>query len=120
MAKILVVDDEMELLNIVKLLLCKIGHTVTGLCNAKDILKSAKKFMPDVILLDVKLSGRDGRELCKQLKSNIFVKKIPVILFSAVLGIKETYQKFNASDFISKPFDCDELIKTIEKYIKAV
>lgn len=116
--KILVVDDDIDILGLVTLLLASKDYKVHSLCRAEETFESAKKFRPDLILLDVNLAGYDGREICKQLKCDEVAKHIPVILFSATPGVKETYHECEAADFIAKPFNGWELIETIERHLK--
>ncbi len=70
-----------------------------------------------MILLDVLLSGKDGREIVKYLKSQDETRYIPVIMFSAHPSAEETARKAGADDFIAKPFDIDELLVKIAHYI---
>lgn len=118
MAKVLVIDDDIDILIVVNILLTAHGYKVQMLLNGEEIFEQTKTFNPDVILLDVSLAGYDGREICKRLKTDETIKDIPVILFSATPGIKDTYHEFEANDFIAKPFDVYDLIDTVKKYIK--
>ena len=119
MAKVLVVDDDVDILSVVKILLSSQGYKVHTLYNGEHTFELAKTFQPDIILLDVGLAGHDGREICKGLKGDATIKDIPVILFSAMPGIKETLSKYDAADFIAKPFDVYDLVETIKKHLKA-
>ena len=118
MAKILVVDDDRDILDMVKLLLNTQRYSVETIFKGDQVLEQAKIFMPDLILLDVKLGGHDGRTLCKHIKSVDTLKHIPIILFSATPGLAETYAECEATDFVAKPFDAFELIKKIEKHLQ--
>lgn len=120
MAKILIVDDEVEILEVVSLLLTMHGFTVQKLSDAGKAVSEINTFNPDVVLLDVNLSGYDGRKICKQLKSaDSAYKDIPIILFSAMHDLHLTYPECEATDFISKPFDNNKLVEKIKKYTKA-
>ena len=78
------------------------------MCNTSDL--------PDILLLDMLLSGKDGREITKQLKSQDSTKHIPIILFSAYPSVEEDARRSGADDFIAKPFDIDVLLAKIEQY----
>ncbi len=119
MKKILIVDDDKEILMIVELLLNVHGYKVQSIFDPSDITKDVKTFRPDVILMDINMGKHDGREICKLLKSDTLIKAIPVILFSAMHNLQETHRECEATDFIAKPFDSMELIKIIEKHLKA-
>jgi DNA-binding response OmpR family regulator len=117
MAKILVIDDDKELLEIVKLLLTMHDYAISTIFNAEETLEQINLFEPDLILLDIDLGKHDGRKICKQLKTNIIHKHIPVILVSANAQLEETYSECKACDFITKPFDIFHLMKKIEEHL---
>lgn len=118
MTKILIVDDDKDILEVVKLLLTHHNYDVQTIFDPEETIDQIKTFKPDVILLDVNIGQQDGRVICKFLKSDITIKHIPVILFSALPGLQDTFPECEATGFIAKPFDAYELIKTIEKHLK--
>jgi len=73
--------------------------------------------LPDLILLDVLLSGKDGREIVKQLKSQEETKSIPIIMFSAHPSAEKTAREAGADDFVAKPFHIDFLLAVVAKYL---
>jgi DNA-binding response OmpR family regulator len=117
MAKILIVDDDKDILDVVTLLLTTKGYDVQTIFNAEETLDKIKSFNPDLILLDVNIGKHDGREVCKILKSDGTIKHIPVILFSAMPGLQHIYHECEATGYIAKPFDVSELIGTLERYL---
>ena len=117
MAKILIIDDDKDILEIVKLLLTMHNYSVLGIFDADEILAQINFFEPDLILLDIDLGNYDGRKICKQLKTHKIYKNIPVILVSANDQLKETYAECKACDFITKPFDIYHLMKKIEEHL---
>ncbi|MEO7292946.1 MAG: response regulator [Ginsengibacter sp.] len=119
MKKILIVDDDKDILMIVELLLNAHGYKVQTIFDPTDIVEDVKRFRPGVILMDVNIGQHDGREICKTLKSDALVQSIPIILFSAMHNLQETHRECEATDFIVKPFDSLELIKIIEKHLKS-
>src|SRR5665647_3407343 len=99
MMKVLVADDDAAILEVVEVILKHQEFKIKSRIQAKDILQQVKSFKPDVILLDVNLSGHDGMEICKQLKSaESSCKHIPVILFSALPGLKTKQVECEADD----------------------
>jgi DNA-binding response OmpR family regulator len=74
--------------------------------------------LPDLILIDVLLSGKDGREIVKSLKSQQETKQIPTIMFSAHPSAEETMQQAGADDFLEKPFDIDVLLAKITHHLQ--
>ena len=120
MAKILVVDDDTDILSVMEMLLTMKGFQVEVVSKGDTILTKVYSFKPDLILLDVLLSGHDGRTICRDLKSTKETQHIPVIMFSAHPGAAASIAEYGANDFISKPFDVNNLIQKIKTQIQAV
>lgn len=119
MNKILVIDDEKDILSILEIVFTANKLIVKTMSNPANFLKEIKDFLPDVILMDVNMGHHDGRKICKLLKADIVHKHIPVILFSAQPNIQETYPECEANDFIAKPFDVTDILALVKKYLKA-
>jgi DNA-binding response OmpR family regulator len=113
MSKILVVDDDLDILSVMEILLSMKGFQVEVTSKGDNTFSKIDSFKPDLILLDVLISGFDGRTICKQLKSNKETQHIPVIMFSAHPGAAATIADYGADDFIAKPFDVDHLLKKV-------
>ena len=113
MPRILVVDDDVDILSVMKILLTMKGFEVEVTSKGEDALPKTESFKPDLILLDVLISGHDGRTICKLLKSNKTASHIPVIMFSAHPGAAATISDYGANDFIAKPFDVNNLMKKV-------
>lgn len=113
---ILVVDDSQALLDVMTVALEAEGYEVitslTGEC-----FRHMERNLPDLILLDVLLSGEDGGEICQRLKSSEKTRHIPVILISAHAGLAETAAKCGADSFLIKPFHLKEFRDIVKKYI---
>jgi len=111
MPKILVIDDDKDLLDITQTLLVKEGFEVETNVNWDDALQKIETFQPQLILLDVFLNGIDGLDICKQLKSMPHTKHIPVMIFSGYPRVAENViYEYGADDFIAKPFEVTDLI----------
>jgi DNA-binding response OmpR family regulator len=115
--KILVVDDEPDILEFLQVILEEEGYSVATTEKGEYVEKLHDEGLPDLILLDVLLSGRDGREIVKQLKSQEETKSIPVIMFSAHPSAEKTAREAGAEDFVEKPFDIDHLLAVVAKYL---
>ena len=113
MSKILVVDDDVDILSVMEILLSMKGFEVQVTSKGENALPKIESFKPDLILLDVLISGHDGRVICKQLKSNESTRHIPVIMFSAHPGAAATIADYGANDFIAKPFDVKNLMQKV-------
>lgn len=119
MNRVLIVDDNFDILWVVETVLKRYGFEVMALPKGEDVLPRTKTFHPQIILLDVFLSGIDGIEVCNKLKSNPVTKDIPVIMFSAHTNFPDIKKFCKADDFIAKPFDVNDLIKKIKYQIDA-
>lgn len=114
MKKILVVDDDSDILYVVELILVHHQFIVKTTTEWSVISKAIKVFVPDLILLDIDLGGADGGEICHKLKQSPQTKEIPVILFS-VHNMPEEYLKaHDAQGFLNKPFIPADLVKIIK------
>jgi CheY-like chemotaxis protein len=114
---ILVVDDDPDILDFLHDLLELEGYTVAVSAKVDYLEKLQNGDLPDLILLDVFLSGRDGREIVKSLKNQEETRLIPVIMFSAHPSAEATARAAGADDFLAKPFDLDELLEKITHYL---
>jgi len=118
MHRILIIDDEEDVLVPLKNLLEKEGFEVATLSRGGTALKTVEAFKPDVMLLDIKLREFDGRDICYELKANKKTKNIKIILCSAHVIADNGYIDYGADDFISKPFKLQLLVKKIQHHIK--
>jgi DNA-binding response OmpR family regulator len=116
--KILVVDDDPDILDALRFMLEDSGYEVktTEKGEYAENLRDTNGGLPDVIILDVLLSGKDGRIICQKLKSQEETKRIPIIMISAHPNAKHSVSAVGADDFMAKPFDMDELLAKIAKY----
>jgi len=116
MYNLMVIDDNVEMLNALKLVLEANDYQVLCVQNYQKAHQAITQFAPHLIIVDILLSGFDGRELCKEIKST---QTIPVILMSALWDAGKSAAESNADAFIKKPFDLDELTTLIEKLLTA-
>ena len=112
--RILVIDDDQEILDVVREILTGEGYSVKAGLNSTS-LQNLESEPPDLILLDVLLQGEDGRELCRQVKSHEQTRRIPVILFSANMAVNSSVSACGADDFLAKPFRMKELLDLVAK-----
>lgn len=114
MHKVLVVDDDPGILDSMEIALGMQGYDVETTTKGEETFSKIASFNPDLIFMDVYLSGMNGLEITKQLKENDKTKNIPVIMFSANKSMKEVFHESGADDFIRKPFNMDELYSKIK------
>jgi DNA-binding response OmpR family regulator len=115
--KILIADDDPAICDAVQFMLEEEGYDVDTTVNGETIYKMEANF-PDVLLLDIWMSGQDGRDICKYLKKKALTKRIPIIMLSASRDIAESAKEAGADDFLPKPFNMDDLLEKIAKYTK--
>ncbi len=118
--KILVIDDDEGILAAFEAMLTGEGYSVETSSTVYPLLSLTKDNTPDLVLLDVLLSGADGRDICKQLKHQSFTKHIPIIMVSAALNMEKSVMESSADDFITKPFEINDLLDKVKKYIITV
>ena len=116
--KLLVVDDEQDILEFLKVILEDEGYSVVTTDKDDYLERLNNDTPPDLILLDLLLSGKDGREIVKHLKMQENTKHIPIIMFSAHPGAQETTRQAGADDFVAKPFEIDLLLSKIKQHLK--
>jgi len=119
--KILIVDDEPELLDFAAMRVKSFGYDAITAVNGENALTILQTTTPDLILLDVMMPGRDGYEICNEIKSDPKLAKIPIVLFTAKPQQKErlkaNYEFIAADDYILKPFEPEDLLAKIKKFI---
>jgi DNA-binding response OmpR family regulator len=116
--KVVYVEDEPEMVDLVRLILQKKGIEVYGANGGKQGLAKIQEIIPDLVLLDLMMPDMDGWELLRQIKEGETTEKIPVVIITAkaqmvdkVLGLQAT----NVDDYIVKPFSSQQLIECIER-----
>ena len=117
MAKIIIVDDNADVLHVMQLLLSSRGYEIATTTKGEEIHNLISTFQPHLIFLDIHLSGLDGRDISRRLKTDEETRHIPVILFSANVIKGTTLEESLADEFIAKPFDIHELLLKVNKLI---
>ena len=116
--KILVVDDEWELRNLLTEFLTGEGYDVIQASNGEEALELAEKEEPQVILLDVKMPGIDGIEVCRSLKEEDKTRFIPIIMVTALEDRDVDAFVEGADDFVTKPFSLVELSFRVKSMLR--
>ncbi len=116
---ILIVDDAPANLRLLSQMLSKLGYGVRAVTSGKRALTSVRTAPPDLILLDIKMPGMDGYEVCKHLKADPEMRNIPVIFISALDDIQDKVQAFAAGgvDYITKPFQIEEVLARVDTHL---
>ncbi len=112
---ILIAEDDTSILEAMQIMLEDAGYEVATTVDGQAI-RDMQDELPDVILLDIWMSGIDGTGICHNLKSQDHTKHIPIILCSANRDTKKLAKACGADDFLAKPFEMLDLLGKIEKY----
>ncbi|MGZ4999077.1 MAG: diguanylate cyclase [Methylomonas sp.] len=118
-SNILIIDDDPNALKLLKDILTVEGHHVRPFNNGELALRSAEAEAPDLILLDIRMPGMDGFEVCRRLKENLRLTGIPVIFISAANDLEDKVRAFQAGgvDYITKPFQKEEVIARVKTHV---
>jgi DNA-binding response OmpR family regulator len=109
---IMIADDDAGIVDAVAIMLQLAGYETRSTFKGSTLL-SLSAPLPDLIILDIWMSGEDGTEICKQLKNDEATKDIPILMFSASKEIEKSARAAGANDFIAKPFDMNDLLSKI-------
>lgn len=102
--RILIADDDEGIVHSLSMILESMGYEVFCILNGDKVI-SAVKTLPDLILLDIWISGVDGREICRKIRSDPATRAIPVLMISASEENQQSALDAGASDFLGKPFE---------------
>ena len=119
--KILVVDDEPDLLELVRDTLEMAGYTVITASDGEEGLKSISEDSPDLVILDIKMPKIDGMEVLETVRKNPLLNELPIIMLTSLKGesmIKEA-KEIGANDYIVKPFNQIDLLNRVKRVISS-
>jgi CheY-like chemotaxis protein len=111
---ILVIDDEPDILDIVRMTLEPEGYHVDTACDGLEALESLSRHTPDLILLDIKMPVMDGLAFSREYHSR-YDHVAPIVVFTAAADARMRVEETGASGWISKPFDLIRLIEVVDK-----
>ena len=118
--KILIVDDDHDVVEILRSLLSYKGFTVVAVYDGASALSKVKEEKPDLVVLDIMMPGMDGYNVCETIKTDPETKNIPVIMLTAkdMFGDVEKALEKKADWYIAKPYDNRYLIDKINQFVK--
>ena len=116
--RILVIDDDEDILEILNLIFQENGYEIV-LSNTGEAAAHIKVIQPDMVLLDVRIVGsaKDGPQICREIKSQLETRHLPVILVSAETDLAVIAEECGANAYIAKPFDIFELLSQVKVYL---
>lgn len=115
MAKILIVDDDIETIKLFEAIVKSGGHDTQSVTESINSIKAVQTYKPDLILLDIMMANINGIEICKFIKSDASMREIPVVMVSALhdVGTKRDAANAGADDFIVKPVSPKTFVQQI-------
>ncbi|WP_029286343.1 PleD family two-component system response regulator [Pedobacter sp. R20-19] len=114
--KILIADDDEGIVDAITMILEVMGYDVEFTYDG-GVVVDAVKNKPDLILLDIWMSGHDGRDICKLLKGDPQYQQIPILMISASRDIRQSALDAGANDFMEKPFEMDALLNKVKELL---
>jgi len=118
--KVMVVDDEKNVLDLVGMILQVEGYEVSKANDGIECLDTIEEVNPDLVLLDVKMTRMDGWMVFEKLKENPRTKDIPVAMLTVMAHLKDKERALNelgVDDYITKPFAPDDLVRRVQKLL---
>ena len=115
---ILVLDDDPDICIMIKMVLDYYGYDAMDAGNEENARKIISSNHVDLLIMDMLLSGVDGTDICRQLKQDKETSSIPILMFSAHPTAKETCLAAGADDFISKPFEMNDMMDKISFFLE--
>lgn len=120
MKKVLIVDDEQDIVESLKFVLETEGYECFTAYNGEDGLKAAKEIRPDLIILDIMMPKMNGYKISRLLKFDTKYKDIPIIMLTARSQEEDKLigEETGANEYITKPFDLDYVVAKVSEYLK--
>jgi DNA-binding response OmpR family regulator len=119
--RVIVVDDDKEIRNIITFVLTRHGFEVMTACNGLQLHDILVQFLPDLIILDVMMPGEDGYQICNALRSDPLTQHIPVIIMTA--HVEDIYERISVdlgvAEHVTKPFHPFELLEKVRGLLQA-
>jgi len=113
--RILILDDDKDVLDVMEEALMYEGFDVRTITATDNIFPLLEQYQPDILLIDYLLGGINGGEICSQIKKNSQTSSLPVVILSAYPRVINSLGHYHCNKFIPKPFDLDELIGEINQ-----
>lgn len=119
--RVLIIDDETRLAEVLKIRLDALGFEVVTVFSGEEGVRTARDWQPDVIILDIRMPGLDGYQVCRIAKTDPSLCEIPIIVVSASVHqpARQAILKAGAREFITKPYQTSHLIAAINGAIES-
>ncbi|HXS15397.1 MAG TPA: response regulator transcription factor [Candidatus Saccharimonadales bacterium] len=118
MKKILIVDDDIAILDAMQIILEEEGYMVKTSIDGKQIGTDIRDFEPNLILLDIWMSGKSGLEIAEELRKDAATRLVPIIMMSALTDGKKAVRNIGVNDYLMKPFTIKEITEKVKKHLQ--
>lgn len=116
MKTILIADDNEDIVEAIRLIL-ETEEFQVEVTTKGNVMEKISRSQPDLLLLDIWMSGMDGRDICKTIKHTASLKNLRIIFISAIHDIQKSTRDAGADDFLAKPFGMEELLGKVRKHL---
>lgn len=117
MKKILLIDNDKDVLDVMQEALIYEGFEVKSIEETRDIFTEIESYRPNVVIVDYLLNGINGGEICHQIKKNEKTSRLPVVLISGYPKVLHSLRDYGCDEFIAKPFDLEDLTTRIRRLL---
>jgi DNA-binding response OmpR family regulator len=118
MAKILIVDDDVHVTTLLQRFLSSEGHEATALNQSSKAIQTANSINPDLFIIDLMMPQPDGFKLCRMLREDPKYAETPILIITALDDSNSRANAFGANDYLTKPFNLDELVLRIDALLE--
>lgn len=122
MKKILIVDDSRAEARLMESVLQRAGYSPVAVCDPRQVEQTIAIERPQLVLLDVVMPGRNGFQICRELKGHAEYRRIPVVLVTSKTGDSDRFwaQQQGADGYVTKPFTAEQLLEEVRRFCSAV
>jgi DNA-binding response OmpR family regulator len=113
--KILILDDDQDMLQMLKDVLSGVGHVVSGYSYTDNIFKLIDEIKPDLLIVDYLINGLNGGEICSAVKRNPATTHLPVMILTGFDRVIKSLGDYSANRVLYKPFDINSLLNSVEE-----
>lgn len=115
--KILVVDDDADVRNLLKMRLEVLGYSIAVAADGSEGLSKAESEKPDLIILDIMMPEMDGYTFVREIKANESLRQTPIVILTSRTGMKDLFEIEGVHDYVTKPYEPEDLVTTVKKYL---
>ena len=116
--KILVIDDDADVRSLAKIRLEASDFEVILASNGEEGFQKLETEKPNLVIVDIMMPKMDGYTLVQEIKARSSIRDVPIIILTSRVGMKDLFEIEGVSDYITKPYDVNDLLRTIRKHVR--